>query len=79
MTDSFHGHEVLHFVHESNPPLTRATFATAVAERFGENATFHTCSAAALTPEALLQFLSERGKVVEEDGVLRTDLGRMCP
>jgi len=75
---SIHGHEVMQLIHESTQPLTRAELTSRVKKRFGPNALFHTCADQAMTLDRLLEFLRHRGKVVEIDGRLRTDIGLMC-
>ena len=75
---SIHGHEIMHLIHDTKPRHTRATLAAAVAERFGVDATFHTCSATSLTLDGLLSFLIERGKVVEQEGQLMMNIAKMC-
>ena len=78
MSQSIHGHEIMKMVHEADPPLTVAGLRDAVIERFGADAEFHACAGGGMTLDDLLQFLADRGKVVEADGVLRTDIGLMC-
>ena len=56
---------------------SRSTSA-ASSERFGVDATFHTCSATSLTLDGLLSFLIERGKVVEQEGQLMMNIAKMC-
>ncbi len=75
---SIHGHEVLRLIAAARPPLTRDDLRRQVAERFGSDARFHTCSGENLTLDELLEFLHHRGKVVEQGGFLRTDIGLMC-
>ncbi len=78
MGPSIHGHEVMKLIHESDPPLSRDELHRVVAERWGPQRQFHACVADRMTLDGLLRFLAARGKVVEADGVLRTDLGLMC-
>lgn len=78
MNADIHGHEVMNLIHQADPPLNRATLREAVLQRWGDAVRFRTCAAEGMNLDGLLQFLSERGKVVEADGVLRTDIGQMC-
>lgn len=77
-TSSTHGHEVMRLLGAAESGLTRAELAAAAAARCGEDASFHTCAAEGMTLDRLLVFLAERGKVVERDGRLHAELGRMC-
>jgi probable metal-binding protein len=78
MGESIHGHEIMRLVHEANPPLTPGRLREAVERRFGRDARFHACAGGGMTLDDLLVFLKDRGKVIEVDGVLRTDIGQMC-
>jgi len=78
VTDSIHGHEVMHLIHAAKPAHTRATLREAIDCQFGADATFHTCAASGMSLDDLLVFLMQRGKVVERDGRLQTDIGQMC-
>jgi len=65
MSDSIHGHEVLHFMQERGGGFTRESLRDAIASRFGADARFHTCSADDLTADQLIDFLAARGKFVQ--------------
>ena len=45
MSESIHGHDVMHMMLESETPFTRETLKTAMAERFGAEAKFQASSA----------------------------------
>jgi len=76
---STHGHEVMRLLGAAGPEgITRAQLAATVAEQFGADARFHTCSAEGLTLDGLLGFLSERGKVVERSDRVHVEMGKMC-
>jgi probable metal-binding protein len=77
-TQNIHGHEVLRLVHLAPAPFTRAELEAEIARRFGPDARFCTCSAADMTRDQLLTFLLSRGKIVEHNGRLATDLSRIC-
>jgi probable metal-binding protein len=78
MAASIHGHEVMKLVHEADPPLDRDRLRQAINYRYGPDARFHACVAQDMSLDDLLAFLAGRGKVVEADGVLRTDIDLMC-
>lgn len=78
MITQVHGHEIMKMVHEADPALTRAALAERVRERFGETVEFHACAGGGMSLDGILAFLAQRGKVVEIDGTLRTDIGLMC-
>ena len=75
---SIHGHEVMRLIAAADPPLTRAGLEREVAQQFGAAVQFHACAGHDLTLSQLLEFLSDRGKVVDRDGQLRTDLDQIC-
>jgi probable metal-binding protein len=65
MTDpiAIHGHEIIELVSSYPTGIRVSQLAATVADRFGEPATFHTCSATGMNLDALLVFLETRGKV----------------
>lgn len=73
-----HGHDVLHLVAEAGRALTRTEIESVLVGRFGRDARYFTCSAAGMTAAEIVEFLAARGKLVESDGGLTTDRGRMC-
>lgn len=79
-TTSIHGHDILDLVHdhEQTRPLTRALLEQQAALRFGPAARFHTCATDQMTLAELLDFLFARGKLIERDGRLFTDLSKVC-
>ena len=79
MTDSIHGHEVLHFMLETDQRHTRGTLKEAIDERFGADARFHTCSASDMNAEQLIDFLAARGKFVDDStGAFTTHADKIC-
>jgi probable metal-binding protein len=78
MTGQVHGHQVMKMIHEADPPLSREGLRQAVRDRYGDEVRFCACVAEGMSLEQLLSFLVSRGKVVEVDRVLRTDIGLMC-
>ena len=75
---SVHGHEVMHMMLERPEGFTRTELVRAIAERFGTEARFHTCSAGNLTAEGLVTFLQERGKFEERKGRMQVQPERIC-
>lgn len=68
MSASIHGHDVMQMMIDAKTPFTRQTLKESIIKKFGPNARFHTCSAENMTPEELIDFLTERGKFVENEG-----------
>lgn len=69
MSDSIHGHDLLHLLMEPAPTpegWTRSTLAGELAKRYrNPDCRFHTCSMNDLTLNQLLDLLKERGKLIE--------------
>jgi len=78
MSDSIHGHEVLHFMQEHGGGFTRESLREAVIARFGADARFHTCSADDLTADQLIDFLAARGKFVDGENGFNTQPHSTC-
>ena len=79
MSKSIHGHEVLRFMLASEHGFTRSSLVTAIEERFGLEARFHTCSAEDMTAAQLVDFLEARGKFVPApEGGFNTAPERIC-
>lgn len=78
MSESVHGHEVMHFMVESGRSFSRDSLIQAVTEHFGPETRFHTCSAEGMTAEQLVDFLAARGKFVDADYGFSTLPDRIC-
>ena len=78
MTTSIHGHEVMHMIIESKRTWTREALMTAIGEKFGEHARFHTCSAFELNVEELIEFLEGRGKIIDKGEGFTTSIDHVC-
>lgn len=78
MSESIHGHEVLHFMLESGKSFTRESLRDAIAAHFGGSARFHTCSAEGMTAEQLVELLEAKGKFVATDGGFNTHAEKIC-
>lgn len=59
----FHAHAILDMMEGNN--YTDATLLKAITQKFGEDATFHTCSAEGMSPQAIIDFLKNKGKFLE--------------
>lgn len=79
LSANVHGHDVIALVEGASAPFTRATLTAEVVRLWGPEATFYTCSAEGLTAAQLLDFLLERGKLVDSGGELSVIPGRVCP
>lgn len=78
MTQSIHGHEVLHFMLEHPQGFTRESLKTAIVARFGADTTFHTCSAEGMDADTLIEFLTKKGKFVEQGNSFNTREEYIC-
>lgn len=76
--ESVHGHEVLKMMLEAETPWTAATLAAAIKEKFGEQARYHTCSASGLDAEALVAFLAQKGKFIDDGQGFTTSPDKIC-
>ncbi|XEH17817.1 YecH family protein [Edwardsiella tarda] len=68
--------KVMHMM--SATPYTRETLIAAIAQRFGADARFHTCSATDLSAAELVDLLAARGKFVPADGGFTTQANKIC-
>jgi probable metal-binding protein len=78
MTDSIHGHEVMHMMIDSGCTWQREALVAAVEEKFGKESRFHTCSATEMNAEDLIEFLEGRGKIIETSEGLTTTIDHVC-
>jgi probable metal-binding protein len=75
---SIHGHEVMHMMLESDQQFTIASLQAAIANRFGKDARFHTCSAEDMTAVELIEFLTKKGKFVPVGEGFSTQADKIC-
>lgn len=75
---SIHGHEVLNMMIASGEPYSTASLEAAIKNRFGEQASFHTCSASDMTAGELVAFLAAKGKFVAQDDGFSTHESKIC-
>lgn len=59
-------------------PFRREELVLAIAERFGADARFHTCSEEGLSGGELVEFLMARGKFTVGDEGMTLDPDRVC-
>ncbi|MEM0551987.1 MULTISPECIES: YecH family metal-binding protein [Aeromonas] len=78
MSQSVHGHEVMEMMLEQDGQFTRASLKQAMAQRFGADARFHTCSAREMDAEELIDFLAARGKFIEAGEGFQTRADKIC-
>jgi probable metal-binding protein len=64
--ESIHGHEVLNMMIESGEQYSNASLEAAITARFGEQARFHTCSAADMTAGELVAFLAAKESLLQK-------------
>ncbi|MFK3712210.1 YecH family metal-binding protein [Leclercia adecarboxylata] len=75
---SIHGHDVLTMMIDSGEQYTEESLVAAITARFGEEARFHTCSAAEMTAAELVAFLAARGKFIPLDSGFSTHESKIC-
>jgi probable metal-binding protein len=63
---------------EEGKAYTKATLRSAIADRFGEEARFYTCSAEDMMADELIAFLESRGKFVDKGEGFKTEPDRIC-
>jgi probable metal-binding protein len=79
MSNSIHGHEVMHFMLEKEGEVfSKESLRDAIIARFGSDTRFHTCSAEGMTAEQLIDFLSTKGKFVETGNGFNTQPDKIC-
>lgn len=78
MSESVHGHEVMQMMVASGRSYTKEQLREEIADRFGPEARFHTCSRSNMSAGELIVFLESKGKFVESDGGFHTSPDRIC-
>ncbi|MFG0248809.1 MAG: YecH family metal-binding protein [Phycisphaeraceae bacterium JB051] len=73
-----HGHEVMQMIADANEPITESQLKEQIEAIYGPNPTFFACAIQDVDLQGILTFLKARGKVVETDGKLTTDIGLKC-
>ena len=78
MSDSIHAHEILRLIASTAPARDVQDLREQLAECFGLEARFHTCSRSGMSLDDLLIFLLERGKVEDGNGQVRVVTEHVC-
>ena len=78
MSEQIHGHAVMQMMLNRDQTFTRKTLHEAIAEEFGAETRFFTCSAENMTIEQLIDFLASRGKFVEKANGFNTSPDKIC-
>jgi len=73
-----HAHEVMRMMLELDTDFSRESLGLAIIERFGADATFHSCSQAGMGVSAVIDFLESRGKFVARANGFNTAKNRIC-
>lgn len=76
--NQIHAHNVLNMLLAAETPYTLVSLKHAVFAEYGEDVRFHTCSQDDLTLDALLTFLLDRRKVVQDGELITANPERMC-
>ena len=78
MTNQIHGHDVLEMMMASNQLYSKDSLKAAIAEKFGADTRFHTCSAENMDAGELIEFLAQRGKFTTDAGSFTVDPATIC-
>ncbi len=73
-----HGHEVIALMQQSGLLYTRSSLIEAITARFGLEARFHTCSAAEMTADELVDLLAVKGKFIGTPEAFTVNPARLC-
>lgn len=74
---SIHGHEVLNMM--KNHHYDKESLLSAINEKFGEKAIFHTCSRQGMNAEELIDFLTHKGKfIASPSSEFTVDITKIC-
>ena len=78
MSESIHGHEIKKMAKESGIKYTRESLKTAIDEKFGSDAIFHSCSADNMTADQMIEFFEKKGKFNLPDYTFATGPQHEC-
>lgn len=78
MSESIHGHEVMELMLSLGRAIKKEELKQLMADKFGADARFHTCSASEMDADALIQFLDKKGKFIASDEGIQTAADRIC-
>jgi len=76
--NSIHGHLLLEMLLDGHKDYTRESLKLDIERRFGSEAMFHACAAKNLNFEGMLNYLFQRGKIFDNQGVLKTKQSLIC-
>ncbi len=76
--NTYHAHDILNLLIESQQSYTIETLKKEIANSYGADATFYTCKLKDLTIEQLLEFFVAKNKVTIADGIVKTNIANMC-
>ena len=76
--NTYHAHDILNLLIESQQLYTIETLKVKIANSYGADATFYTCKLKDLTIEQLLEFFVAKNKVTITDGIVTTNIANMC-
>ncbi|WP_110458864.1 YecH family metal-binding protein [Shewanella algidipiscicola] len=78
MSDSIHGHQVMQLMLSLGGAISKTELIKLMATHFGEQATYHTCSATEMSAEQLIAFLERKGKFTESSMGIETAADKIC-
>ncbi|MCS6209508.1 YecH family metal-binding protein [Shewanella baltica] len=78
MSNSVHGHDVMALMVAQGAAIIKPELLCLMGQQFGFAARYHTCSAADLSAEALIQLLIGKGKFHETPQGIELAAGRKC-
>ncbi|MGL5407665.1 MAG: YecH family metal-binding protein [Shewanella sp.] len=78
MSNSVHGHEVIALMVAQGSPILQQELIALMANKFGECAHYHTCSAEGLSAVALIELLLNKGKFQVTPQGITVVVGRKC-
>ena len=70
MNNTFHIHDVLHFLAKEEKGLSGEELLLKIHELFGEEARFTTCGEEVLDPVQAINFMSQRDKIINRNGLI---------
>lgn len=78
MSDSVHGHDVMALMVAQGSSILKHELIALMAQKFGDSARYHTCSAENLTAIELLSLLTSKQKLQETEQGMTLVVGRKC-
>ena len=77
-TTSIHGHEIVELISRRPDGIRLSRLVEVVSDRFGQNVSFHSCTAVGMDLDGLLHFLEAHGKVRVQTGVVYPGAAPAC-